>query len=606
GDTTTINTNGLRNVGIGQYVYVTGADHDEAEETVTGWAWTLSGPPGSGAALEFTSTGDSTGTTPRTFGTTESQFGRFRTDVPGIYAVGLTVTTATATQASSIDVYAGTYVGQAACASCHDNPAVVGVEKAVYSDYMLTGHATKFQLSFGYYSASSDYCMPCHTTAYDESGSNGGFDDMMEASGWNPAAMSVGAYLDANYANIGEFLSDTSTMPAQTVMNIQCEACHGPGSNHPPADAHMSWWPGNCKQCHPQPNEWALSAHAKKPEAHMGGSSGCSPCHTGQGFVVGMDQGKDLVFPNDAAVGMTANMFEPGNAQPIGCAACHDPHGFTHPFDGGGGVMKSHQLRFVGEVDSPAGFSTDAEYAAGCYYCHSNKRDAAYFADYVAGNKSRGPHHNGQADILEGEGGYEYTGETYGTSAHAALTSEKCVDCHMNTGSGADCSSTACTDSNETCSHGHCVQTEMGGHTFNMSFTDTGGTTHQNLYSCNTSSCHSGLTTFDRQPPGATGDGWDCDSTTTGIQSEIANMLDAIETCLITTNTFLDDGTGALKSSGFNDTSVTDAERGAIWNYVLVEGDGSHGVHNPKYAMQLLRDSYDDLGCTPALTCTRP
>jgi mono/diheme cytochrome c family protein len=610
GNTTTIVSSGQRNVGVGNYVYLTGADIDAHEDPITAWSWAVTAPAGSAMAIEFTDTGDSTGATPRTWAATpESRWARIRPDVPGIFTVTLTATLAAGDEESSIDIYAGTYLGQQACASCHANASVVGEHKDVYDDFLLTGHATKFQSNYSRYVGGSDYCMPCHTTGYDESAPNGGFDDVARLSGWDPATHgSVGAWLGAFYATLQDFLADPATLPAQRLMNVQCEACHGPGSNHPKADAHITWWPGPCKQCHPQPNEWALSAHSKQPGEHMGGSGSCGVCHTGQGFVVGVDHGQALVFPNDASPESPANMFEAGNAQPIGCVTCHDPHKFTHPYDGGS-AMKSDQLRFEGEMEAHQGFVVDAEKAAACIYCHSNKRDASYFTDYLAGNKSRGPHHNSQADILEGKGGYEYPAQVYtATPFHSSLIADKCVGCHMDHGSG-----TACADDSECaiyahCSRGSCVNDKAGAHTFNMTWTDpSDGTEYENLDSCNAVGCHSlaPLTSFDRVPLGVTGDGWDCDASTTGIISEVTNVLHMLETCLITNNAYLDDG-GELRSSGYNNAAVTDAERKAIWNYNLVHGDGSHGVHNGHYTMQLLRDSYEDLGCTPALTCARP
>jgi mono/diheme cytochrome c family protein len=539
GDDFSIISSGLRNVGVGNYVYLTGADMDAHEEPITGWAWELTPAPGSAAALEFTDTGDATGATPRTFAATpQTQFARLRPDVPGRYTVTLTATLAAGTEESSIDIYAGTYLGQQACASCHSNSSIVGEHKAVYDDYLLTGHASKFLVQYGSYSGSRDYCLPCHATGYDESAANGGFDDMIALTGWDfTVDGSAGTWLETFYATLQDFLAAPETLPAQKLMNVQCEACHGPGSNHPEADAHITWWPGPCKQCHPQPNEWIMSAHSKFPSEHMATSTGCGVCHTGQGFVVGVAHQEELVFPDNASADKPANMFEGGNAQPIGCATCHDPHQFTHPYDGGS-AMKSDQLRFEGEMEAHQGFVVDAEKSAACIYCHSNKRDAQYFTDYLAGNKSRGPHHNGQADILEGKGGYEYPGQDYSdTPFHSTLAADKCVTCHMFHGSGTECTDSSECAIWETCSHGHCAAVKMGVHTFNMEWTDpSDGTEYELVDACNASGCHTGVTSFDRVPLGVTGDGWDCDASTTGIQSEIDNMLHMLETCLITGN----------------------------------------------------------------------
>jgi hypothetical protein len=343
---------------------------------------------------------------------------------------------------------------------------------------------------------------------------------------------------------------------------------------------------------------WAMSAHANKPPLHMAENGSCVECHTGQGFVVVKAHGETPIFPNDAVNGVAANMFEPGNAQPIGCGACHDPHAFTFPYAGTYG-LKSDQLRFEGEVEAPMGFVVEAEKSAVCVKCHANKRDTAYFADYLAGLMSRGAHGNTQADMLEGEGGYEYAGKTYGVALHGSAVTEKCVECHMTTaGSNAACG--ICANPAEVCKSSKCIADKYGGHTYAMEYNGI-----EHVEACNASGCHAGLTTFDRVPLGVSGEGWDCDNLTTGIQSEVGNLLDGLRDCLIA-NAALDDGAGEVITSGINTAGASAQERQAIWNYWYVKNDGSLGVHNATYAAQLLRDSYGDLACAPALTCDRP
>ncbi len=613
GDNYLIISSGLRNVAVGSFVYVVGAAADEAEVAFVDWAWTLTGPAGSSATLEYTDTGDASGTPERTWSGTASRWARFRTDVAGAYQVHLDANNGTTVESRDITITAGNYVGQQNCAGCHSNEDVVGKFRDVYPDFMLTGHATKFQGTFSRYSGSMDSCIPCHVTGYDESAANGGFDDMMQLAGWDPASGSVGAYLESNYAgSLAAFLGDPATLPAQSLMNIQCEACHGPGSNHPDAESHLTWSPDNCKQCHPQPNQWALSKHSLKPPEHMAGSSSCVECHTGQGFVVVKDHGEAPVFPNDATESNPANMFEPGNAQPIGCATCHDPHKFSYPYLSGG-ALKSDQLRFEGEVVTPQAFTVAAEKAAVCVKCHANKRNVQYLADFLAGNESRGAHDSTQTDVLEGKGAYEYAGKTYGGGVHASLIAEKCVGCHMDTrpntvdanGDPAVCTTNADCDPTEVCSHSHCAEDKLGGHTFNMTWVDPiSSTEYQHLSTCNQGGCHSGLTEFNRVIPGSGTGGYDCDDTTTGVQSEIAAMLDSLRDCLIAANSALDDGSGGLKTSGYS--TATTVQLQAIWNYFLIKNDGSLGVHNAKFAGQLLRDAYESLSCSPAYTCARP
>ncbi len=159
------------------------------------------------------------------------------------------------------------YVGQQACVGCHSEPDIVGANKAVYEDYLQTGHASKLITTYdnpGY----RDYCLPCHVTGYDESAMNDGFDDRLRNAGWDSG--SAVSYLKDVYPTIADFLAAPATLDVQTVMNVQCEACHGPGTNHPEAEAHLSFGAGTCKQCHHQPVQWALSPHSAKPASRCG------------------------------------------------------------------------------------------------------------------------------------------------------------------------------------------------------------------------------------------------------------------------------------------------------------------------------------------------
>ncbi len=56
-------TNGLRNVGVGNYVYLTGAETNKNGTTITAWSWDITGAVTSvdpAVAFESTNSGDST------------------------------------------------------------------------------------------------------------------------------------------------------------------------------------------------------------------------------------------------------------------------------------------------------------------------------------------------------------------------------------------------------------------------------------------------------------------------------------------------------------------------------------------------------------------
>ena len=95
---------------------------------------------------------------------------------------------------------------------------------SIYPTYTNTPHASFFTLAINGLESShySKSCIQCHAVGYDTNSSavNGGFDDVATAYGWTfPATLNTN-----NWANMPSAL--------QNLGNIQCENCHGPGSQH--------------------------------------------------------------------------------------------------------------------------------------------------------------------------------------------------------------------------------------------------------------------------------------------------------------------------------------------------------------------------------------
>jgi hypothetical protein len=124
---------------------------------------------------------------------------------------------------------------------------------------------------------------------------------------------------------------------------------------------------------------------------------------------------------------------------------------------------------------------------------------------------------------------------------------------------------------------------EAGGHTWNMVMRN--GT--ENIVSCTQEGCHAvgSITEFDR-PANADFDG---DGAIEGVQTEVQGLLD-----MLAENLPQDDD-GDVIGSRMNAEGITEAERIALWNYYLIANDGSLGIHNTQFAVQLLQTTINQL-----------
>ncbi|MDP2660394.1 MAG: hypothetical protein Q8R28_06670, partial [Dehalococcoidia bacterium] len=547
-------TSGLPNVGVGEYVFLEGAEADNAEQKVTAWSWSLvSAPLLSGTALS----------------STDKEETSLIPDRPGQYLVALDITNAKGEVGrSTLTVVAGDYAGISLCASCHDG-SVDGAANT-YATFMETGHAIKVEKTWDSYSATSDYCIRCHTLGYNEQANNGGMDDAARASGWTPKQGSVLAWLKKSWT-----LEQVKGDPNMSrTINITCENCHGPGgTSH---TGTLSYDPAVCGQCHPQPQQWQYAKHTVIAADHMANNAGCAKCHTGQGFVEQMVRGEASVLPDGATPTKPANVPSPEQQSGITCATCHDPHSPTVP-SADGSYVKSNQLRVHGKVTAPMGWSADAGEAATCVSCHADNRTPQNLKDFVAGTRTRGTHENTQADVFYGKGIYDYDGKLTTTNSFHTTLKDACVTCHMapnpTVGPGPD-GQLGTRDDEKALS--------VGGHSWNMA-AEWNGKTVENTAACAT--CHANTTTFDRP---AAGD-YDGNGKVEGIQTEVKGLMAKLAALLPK------DDAGKVLNYPVDTTNSTEAQRKAIWNYKVIEIDASNGVHNTAFTVQVLQKTYKEL-----------
>jgi predicted CXXCH cytochrome family protein len=438
----------------------------------------------------------------------------------------------------------------------------------VTADWKKSKHAQKLQThlkgDYGAYYATS--CLPCHVTGFDENpaADNGGFDDAARLAGFDlnqiPALVADAAANDVdNFAQL--------PAEVQNMSSIQCESCHGPGSLHPQklkedgrGIAGVNLDQKQCAQCHDSASgfqqgfyQWSASSHpitAEIDEGYVAQTASCLKCHTGEGFVdVQIDGKAPVVIPD---------------AHGVTCATCHDPHYTENP----------NQLRVTGDYTLPAG-QTFANAGKGglCMHCHNSRVTNWITTPFTS---SRGAHYGPQADMLLGVNGWAYNLPMEEIAVHSIVVEETCVHCHMAdpTAAGA----------------GILEPPLVGAHTYSMR--DTLGTDEQMDDILNTQNacapCHN-LSTYDRT---ARGD-YDGDGFVEGIQSETRGLFDILRPGILANmpgTSVNENGRIAISSANF--AKLLPIQKAAIYNYNFVWSDGSFGVHNAGYAIQLLQRAY--------------
>ncbi len=542
---TTHPSNGLRVVGVGELVYVSGADADG--EAVTSYAWSLVGPMGSTATL------DSVGT----------EWNTFRADMEGEFTVMLTITTATGSSDASLGLTAANYVGVGTmvpnvapdagagqCGACHPGNTAA---------WALTGHGSKFTRAIDGvdHSFYAERCVECHTVGYntDPEADNFGFDDVQALLGWTfPDTLQAGNWDDlvTNYAALAQ------------KANIQCENCHGAGSQHKGAlgrrtdptagpKIQVSLDEGMCGRCHEEEPyhlrniQWKNSAHATGGTfASRGNSASCAPCHSGYGFV------------NRTDIEYAARDLPEVGPQNISCAVCHDPHSNAN----------EHHLRTLVDIELENGvvISTGGTGKL-CMNCHHDRREGGAEV-YVSTPRStfRGPHGNVQADMLFGTN-YISFGRVLPNSTHKDVLADACVSCHMY----------------ETPAVSELGHNKLGEHSWSMHAEEIVGLdTLEVDFVAPCRNCHNpAMTSYDEFLARQDHDG---DGEIEGVQHEVEGLMEQVAMLLPPVG----EPTVDIRDPLWN-TEESLLQRKAAWNYLYVEEDQSHGMHNFQLTVALLK-----------------
>ncbi|MBD3290635.1 hypothetical protein GF337_17650, partial [candidate division KSB1 bacterium] len=499
--------NGLLNVGVETQMYFKGM----SDAALVNPLWTVAQKPDGSIADFYTPVSTDSNV----------QFVAFTPDVMGTYVIEFS----DGGDPASLTINAGLYLGveDGRCTLCHSG---------VGEEWMMTGHADMLErgLNGEIGSFYRESCLECHTVGYDTFANNDGFDDF--------DFVFPDTLFDGQYQNMVDMYPD-----AMKRANIQCESCHGPGSEHNGVveDNKMvvSLSTSNCAVCHDDdhyhvyPSQWEGAGHANLPPYPAGNRTDCGGCHNGAQFI-------------QFASG------EPITQQPpvdVTCAVCHDPHSAENP----------DQLRIMMATLSNDEAVMDAGKGALCMNCHQSRRNALTYTN--SPRPHYGPHYAPQADILIGTNAVTF-GKKLPTSAHLASTDDACVDCHMHEKG----------DHGEHDDDGNL--TTAGMHSFSMVSKDG----VDNVFACQ--GCHGDVgESFEEKKFFMNGNAdHDGDGEEEGLQAEVHGLMDELGSMLPDADPHAD-----------VDSTWTRTELKAAFNHRLIYYDHSYGIHNPAYTVSLLK-----------------
>jgi hypothetical protein len=543
-------SSGLDVVGINAHVYLIPQPSSTYAGSITDYEWAIIREPLPGTAVVDADT---------------SSVFKFHPTVGGEYYVRLVPYMGDTPATPSIQrIYAARYVGtgtegsnsptlpMCGFSACHGNESSGPRNKL--AGWQQTKHAHMLE-SFMNGERGSSYrtsCLPCHTLGYDT-----------RAQG-NANFYEVSQQLAFNLNQIPTWVADAATSgnphwgdlpaPLQLKANIQCEHCHGPGSDHNGDSRKITgakYDAESCRQCHDAPphharvEQWDNSGHVNTNEEHMATNPSCQKCHTGEGFICITVRGGASI-PADIT-----------SRNPVNCVACHDSHDATN----------AHQLRTVAAVTLPGGAVYNGGLGNTCANCHNSRVTSP---TVTINTSSRGAHHGPQAEVILATGVYDW-GSPYSAtrSIHSTATTDTCVTCHMAEapeGTGAPL---------------------VGDHTFKISL-DDGSSNAPNA--CG--HCHAGLTTTDR-PPTVPAD-YDGDGFTSGTQTEVGHLLLNVRVQILArfAGTSWDDNEKRISIGSSSWKVLTFNQRAALYNFNLLSEDKSVGIHNPRYFIGALQRSY--------------
>jgi PKD repeat protein len=261
-------------------------------------------------------------------------------------------------------------------------------------------------------------------------------------------------------------------------------------------------------------------------------------CHTHEGFLRELG----TITSSDSAYSV------------IGCFTCHLPH------TGNVNTWNADTLRgLLPTVELNNGEFIKMGKSDNCLHCHqaASAPDITQSTVITAG---WGPHYSPQADMITGSGGH-FIEFDRGANVHQGDTiTGGCIVCHYGVGSAPG--------------QGY----EFAEHTFRLQDTLGGDTTYFTDNCGKTSTCHNGSTAE------TIVDFYNFE-TIDSIRSKADHLESILKTAGIL-NAFDQQGKELVPG-----ITIKAEEARVLYNYLLVRMDGTEGVHNPLYALELLDTS---------------
>lgn len=334
--------------------------------------------------------------------------------------------------------------------------------------------------------------------------------------------------------------------------------------------------------------EWQKSKHSNRQtaideatvESRGTLAAHCGRCHSQQGFVAWLPQLNagnpgNIAKPDGSAADveyLTSLGLTVDKVEPITCTACHREDNF--------------QLRVQNDTALlPAGFAAQGVgKGALCMTCHNTRNGRVTFSATQL-QRFSGPHEAAQADVIMGKNSYFFDDTADNPSPHAVFTGDACVTCHLKLGEEGhafEVSETVCANC-----HGPAMTAERVQQPTEHLLAQLLG--------------QISLKALEVKDKIATVTAWDpaTDASTENTPIE-GSKITAVEEILTIHGQMsfkfkMEDGSAVYSQLG----NIKDAQGQAVyalsdpiaraaWNYLLIEYDGSKGVHYPSFARDVL------------------